>query len=119
MENMKNKYDYLGNLMSTRNENLQNKAGDNYIQTAARKRIKRFQDQISEMDTRSKLPQEQKDLKIKKAQEGINRMDKIINKQSNTGRPRTRSGQTQGEAGPRLSMLSTTSTMAAMTPRKK
>jgi hypothetical protein len=42
-------------------------------------------------------------------------MDKIIQKKS-TGRTRTRTGGE--ETGSRLSLLSTTSTRAAMTPRK-
>ena len=49
-------------------------------------------------------------------------MDNIIQKKSTAGRPRTRSDQEAAEGGSsstRLSMLSTTSTQAAMTPKKK
>ena len=96
-------------------ENL-NKSANEFIQATARRRIKKFQDQISQMDTRSNKPQQAKDLIIEKANEGIIRMDKIITKKSNVGRPRTRSGQEQEEAGAGLSMAST---MVAMIPRKK
>jgi hypothetical protein len=44
-------------------------------------------------------------------------MDNIVQKKSTAGRPRTRSGEE--DRGSRLSMLSTTSTQAAMTPTKK
>jgi hypothetical protein len=56
MENMKNKYDNLGNIMLNTGgraktyENL-NKSANEFIQATARRRIKRFQDQISKIDT--------------------------------------------------------------------
>ena len=78
--------------------------------------MKKFQDQISHLDTRSTLPEREKSLQINEAQKGIARMDKIIKKKS-TGRSRTRTGGE--ETGSRLSLLSTTSTLAAMTPQKK
>ncbi len=100
--------------------NRQNKTigntNEEFIQTAARNRMKRFQDKISDLDTRSKLPEREKASRIKEAQEGIVRMDSIIKKRSYAGRPRTRRGG--DEAGARLSMLSTTSTRAAYTPKK-
>ena len=102
--------------MLTRQENNMEKANNEFIQTTARKRIKKFQDKISDLDTRSSLPEYKKALKIKEAQEGIVRMDKIIQKKTNAGRSRTRTGVE--EAGSRLSLVSTTSTRAAMTPRK-
>ena len=49
-------------------------------------------------------------------------MDNIIQKKSTAGRPRTRSEQETAAGGgslSRLSMLSTTSTQAAMTPKRK
>ncbi len=63
-----------------------------------------------------------KDARIKKANEGITRMDNIIQKKSTAGWPRTRSDQETAAGGgssSRLSMLSTTSTQAAMTPKMK
>ena len=55
--------------------------------------------------------------------ERISRIDNLITKKSKAGRTRTRSGTTTEEPVAtrtgRLSMLSTTSTQAAMTPKKK
>ena len=48
-------------------------------------------------------------------------LDKIIKKKSNAGSPRTRTGteEAAGSVGPRLSMLSSTSTQgAAFTPKR-
>ena len=64
--------------------------------------MKKFQSKISELDTRSNLPEREKSSQIKEAQKGITRMDKIIQKKS-TGRARTRTGGE--EAGSRLSLL--------------
>ena len=87
---------------------------EKFIQTAARDRMKRFQDKISDLDTRSTLPKREKELRIKEAREGINRMDSIIKKRSNAGRPRTRTG---GDTS-RLSMLSNASTLPPFTTQK-
>ena len=53
--------------------------------------MKGSQSKISDLDTRSNLPEREKSSKFTKAQEGIARMDKIIRKES-TGRSRTRTG---------------------------
>ncbi len=73
------------------------------------------------MDTRSKLPQSSKDKIFEQANKTISRIDHLITKKTKSGRTRTRSGtQQQVATGTgRLSMLSTTSTQAAMTPKKK
>jgi hypothetical protein len=52
----------------------------NLYKKTARQIMKKNQDQISHLDTRSKLPKRRKSSQIKKAQEGIARMDKIIQK---------------------------------------
>jgi len=78
---------------------------------------------ISHVDTRVNLASKQeKQARIRTANEGISRMDNIIQKKSTAGRPRTRSSEEAAAGGgssTRLSMLSTTSTQAAMTPKKK
>ena len=86
--------------------------------------MKASQSQISHIDTRSNLPQSSKDKIIKQANERISRIDNLISKKSKAGRTRTRSGTTTTEepvatGTGRLSMLSTTSTQAARTPKKK
>ena len=114
------RYNQIGEMMMPRSFKSSDKlhsSANEFIQSTARDRIKRFQSVISDMDTRSKLSEPRKNEKIRKAQEGIARMDKIIQKKSQVGRPRTRTPAE--EAGSRLSMLSTTSTRAAMTPKKK
>jgi hypothetical protein len=92
-------------------------------QELLRKNLKASQSQISHIDTRSNLPQSSKDKIIKQANERISRIDNLITKKSKAGRTRTRSGTTTEEPVAtrtgRLSMLSTTSTQAAMTPKKK
>ena len=113
------RYNQIGEMMMPRSFKSSDKlhsSANEFIQSTARDRIKRFQSVISDMDTRSKLSEPRKNEKIRKAQEGIARMDKIIQKKSQVGRPRTRTPAE--EAGSRLSMLSTTSTRAAMTPKK-
>ncbi len=57
-----------------------NSSANECIQTTARKRMKKFQSNISELDTRSNLPEREKSSQIKEAQKGITRMDKIIQK---------------------------------------
>ncbi len=107
--------------MATRNETPMvsgETAPSRFIQSAARLRQKTFQSEISHVDTRVNLASKQeKQARIRTANEGISRMDNIIQKKSTAGRPRTRSGEE--DRGSRLSMLSTTSTQAAMTPKKK
>ena len=112
-------------MMATRNETpmvLGETAPSRFIQSAARLRKKAFQSEISHVDTRVNLTtKKEKEARIKKANEGILRMDYIIRKKSQAGWPRTRSDQEATAAGSsRLSMLSTISTLgAAFTPKKK
>jgi len=119
MQAARKKYNKIGEMMMPRSFDSfdkTNSSANEFIQTTARKRMKKFQDQISHLDTRSTLPEREKSSQIKEAQKGISRMDKIIQKKS-TGRTRTRTGGE--ETGSRLSLLSTTSTRAAMTPKRK
>ena len=123
MEAAIKRYNKIGDMMATRNESpmvLGETAPSRFIQSAARLRKKAFQSEISHVDTRVNLAtKKQKEARIKTANEGILRMDNIIQKKSQ-GRPRTRSDQEAPAAGSsRLSMLSTTSTQAAFTPKKK
>jgi hypothetical protein len=126
MEAALKKYNQIGERMATRNETpmvLGESAPSRFIQSAARLRKKAFQSEISHVDTRVNLAsQKEKQARIRTANEGISRMDNIIQKKSTAGRPRTRSDQEAAAGGgslSRLSMLSTTSTQAAMTPKKK
>ena len=127
MEAALKKYNTIGERMATRNETpmvLGETAPSRFIQSAARLRKKAFQSEISHVDTRVNLAsQKEKQTRIRTANEGISRMDNIIQKKSTAGRPRTRSDQEAAEGGgssSRLSMLSTTSTLgAAFTPKKK
>ena len=118
------KYNKIGEMMATRNETpmvLGDNASSRFIQSAARLRKKAFQSEISHVDSRVNLAsKEEKAARIQKANLGINRMDNIIKKKSQAGRPRTRSDQ-EAAAGTssRLSMLSTTSTLGSFTPPKK
>jgi hypothetical protein len=120
---------------TTIQSSIRNKRARNEIEAAShnfnpegyqellRKNLKASQSQISHIDTRSNLPQSSKDKIIKQANERISRIDNLITKKSKAGRTRTRSGTTTEEPVAtrtgRLSMLSTTSTQAAMTPKKK
>ena len=116
--------------MATRNETpmvLGETAPSRFIQSAARFRKKALQSEISHVDSRVQLAtKQQKEARIQKANEGINRMDNIIKKKSPAGRPRTRSDQetttpstATSRRNSRLSMLSTTSTLGSFTPKKK
>jgi hypothetical protein len=123
MEAAKNKYDKIVERMATRNEMIFGEtAPSRFIQSAARLRKKAFQSEISHVDTRANVATKQeKDARIKAANEGISRMDNIIQKKSAAGRPRTRSEQEAAAGGgssSRLSMLSTTSTIGSFTPAK-
>lgn len=122
MEAAVKKYNQIGDMMAARNERpmvLGETAPSRFIQSAARLRKKAFQSEISHVDTRVNLASKQeKEARIQRANLGIKRMDKIIEKKSQAGRPRTRSGQ-EVENSSRLSMLSTSSTRAAMTPNRK
>ena len=125
----KNKYDKIVDMMATRNENpmvLGEAAPSRFIQSAARRRKKALQSEISHVDSRVHLAtKQQKEARIQKANLGIKRMDNIIKKKSEAGRPRTRSDQeTTAPSTPasrrnsRLSMLSSTSTLGSFTPKK-
>ena len=116
-------------MMATRNEKpmvLGETAPSRFIQSAARLKKKALQSEISHVDTRVNLAtKKQKEARIQKANLGINRMDKIIKKNSEAGRPRTRSDQeTTASTTPasrrssRLLMLSTSSTLGSFTPKK-
>lgn len=122
MEAAVKKYNQIGDMMAARNERpmvLGETAPSRFIQSAARLRKKAFQSEISHVDTRVNLASKQeKEARIQRANLGIKRMDKIIEKKSQAGRPRTRSDQ-EVENSSRLSMLSTSSTRAAMTPNRK
>jgi hypothetical protein len=119
------KYNTIGDMMATRNETpmvLGETAPSRFIQSAARLRKKALQSEISHVDTRVNLASRQeKEARIRQANLGIGRMDVIIKKKSPAGRPRSRSDQEAAVAAgsSRLSMLSTTSSQAAMTPKKK
>ena len=113
-------------MMATRNETpivSGEGALNRFTQSAARHRKKAFQSEISHVDTRVNLASaHEKQARIAAVKSGIAHMDAIIKKKSNAGRPRTRSDQEAAAGGgssTRLSMLSTTSTQAAMTPKKK
>ena len=134
METAIKKYNKIGDMMATRNEIYEKNpmvhgetVPSRFIQSAARLRKKAFQDKKSHVRTRAyaATPAQKAEI-ISKANLGINRMDNIIKKKSEAGRPRTRSDQeTAAQSSPasrrssRLSMLSTTSTVgAAFTPQK-
>jgi hypothetical protein len=126
MEAALKKYNRIGERMATRNETpmvLGETAPSRFIQSAARLRKKAFQSEISHVDTRVNLAsQKEKQARIRTANEGISRMDNIIQKKSTAGRPRTRSDQEGAAAGgssSRLSMLSTASTLGSFTPPRK
>ena len=121
---------------TTIQSSIRNKRARNEIEAAShnfnpegyqellRKNLKASQSQISHIDTRSNLHQSSKYKIIKQANERISRIDNLITKKSKSGRTRTRSGTTTTQepvatGTGRLSMLSTTSTQAAMTPKKK
>ena len=111
------KYNGIGDMMARQNENpivLKEPAASRFIQSAARYRKKALQSKISDLRTRSSLPKSQTEPKIKEARLGIQRMENIIQKKPRGGR------QSAGAAAPnnRLSMMSTTSTQAAFTPKK-
>ena len=115
-------YNKIGENMMKRNEAILRPANRELIQSKARNKIKKYQDQISHIDTRSNLPQKLKNKTIENANKKIAMLDKIVKKKSTAGRPRTRTGteEATGSVGPRLSMLSSTSTQgAAFTPKKK
>jgi hypothetical protein len=115
-------------MMASRNENpiVSNEAaGNRFIQSAARLRKKALQSEISHVDSRVQLAtKQQKEARIQKANLGISRMDNIIKKKSEAGRPRTRSDQeaasstTTPRRNSRLSMLSATSTIGSSTPTR-
>jgi len=106
--------------MSNRKEAALRPFNHELVQSKPREKVKKYQDQISHADTRSKLPQESKNKTIENANKKIAMLDKIIKKKSNAGRPRTRTGteEAAGSVGPRLSMLSSTSTQGAFTPKR-
>jgi hypothetical protein len=124
----KNKYDKIVEMMATRNETpmvLGETAPSRFIQSAARLRKKALQSEISHVDSRVQLAtKQQKEARIQKANLGISRMDNIIKKKSEAGRPRTRSDQeaasstTTPRRNSRLSMLSATSTIGSSTPAR-
>jgi hypothetical protein len=129
MEAAIKKYNKIGDIMATRNDSpmvLGETAPSRFIQSAARLRKKALQSKISHVDTRVNLAtKQQKEAIIQKANLGIKRMDNIIKKKSEAGRPRTRSDQeTAAQSSPasrrssRLSMLSTSSTLGSFTPKK-
>ena len=123
------KYNKIGDMMATRNDSpmvLGETAPSRFIQSASRLRKKALQSEISHVDSRVLLAtKQQKEARIQKANLGIKRMDNIIKKKSEAGRPRTRSDQeTAAQSSPasrrssRLSMLSTSSTLGSFTPKK-
>jgi hypothetical protein len=74
------KYNVIGDMMARRNENpivLKEPAASRFIQSAARyKNLKKaLQSKISDLRTRSNLPQSQTQQKIREAGLGIQRMD--------------------------------------------
>jgi hypothetical protein len=91
-------------------------------QLLLRKNLKSFQSKISNADNNPRLSQEAKDNIAQNMNKKISKIDHIIQKKSNVGRPRTRSDQETtagGGSSSRLSMLSTTSTQGTMPPQKK
>jgi hypothetical protein len=129
MEAAIKKYNKIGDMMATRNDSpmvLGETAPSRFIQSASRLRKKALQSEISHVDSRVLLAtKQQKEARIQKANLGIKRMDNIIKKKSEAGRPRTRSDQeTAAQSSPasrrssRLSMLSTSSTLGSFTPKK-
>ena len=121
IQTARKQYNKIGENMMKRDEAILRPANRELIQSKARDKVKKYQDQISHADTRSKLPQETKNKTIENANRKIAMLDKIIKKKSNAGRPRTRTGtdEATGSVGPRLSMLSSTSTQgAAFTPKR-
>jgi hypothetical protein len=120
IQDARKKYNKIGEFMSNRKEAALRPFNHELVQSKARDKVKKYQDQISHADTRSKLPQESKNKTIENANKKIAMLDKIIKKKSNAGRPRTRTGteEAAGSVGPRLSMLSSTSTQGAFTPKR-
>ena len=123
MEAAINKYNGIGEMMASRNENpiVSNEAaGNRFIQSAARLRKKALQSKISDLRTRSALPQSQTREIIQKANLGINRMDNIIQKKTRGRQPTTEAAATNRNT--RLSTtsrLSTASTLGQQTPAKR
>ena len=118
------KFNAIGDMMSRQNEyaRVSNEpGGQRFIQSAARYRKKALSSKISDLQTRSKLPKSQTEPKINEALLGIQRMDNIITKKSNAGRPTQVAAGGAGGAGgsnSRLSMMSTASTLGSFTPKK-
>jgi hypothetical protein len=110
----------MGEMMATRNEApivLEERATNRFMQNAARLSKKAFQSEISHVVTRVNLASTQeKQVRIKAANSGIARMDTLIQKKSNAGRPRSRTEDEQTGSLSRLSMLRTTSTLGTFTP---
>jgi hypothetical protein len=110
-------------MMATRNETptvLGETAPSRFFQSAGRLRKKAFQNITCRHKSKFSIKTRETG-KDQTANEGISRMDNIIQKKSTAGRPRTRSDQEAAEGGgssTRLSMLSTTSTQAARTPKR-
>ena len=81
MEAAPKKYNGMVDMMAMRNENpqvLNEAAGNRFVQSAARLRKKALQSKISDLRTRSALPQSQTRGIIQEAGLGIQRMDNII-----------------------------------------
>ena len=126
MEAAINKYNGIGEMMASRNENpiVSNEAaGNRFIQSAARLRKKALQSKISDLRTRSALPQSQTKPIIKEAGLGIQRMDNIIKKKPRGRQPQSTMGAASTNRNTRLSTassrLSTASTLGQQTPAKR
>jgi hypothetical protein len=120
MEAAINKYNGIGEMMASRNENpiVSNEAaGNRFIQSAARLRKKALQSKISDLRTRSALPQSQTRGIIQEANLGINRMDNIIQKKTRGRQPTTGAAATTRLST--TSRLSTASTLGQQTPAKR
>jgi hypothetical protein len=67
MQAARKKYNKIGEAILTRQDNNVEKLNNEFIQTTARKRIKRFQDKISDLDTRSNFYQNIKSFKTQRS----------------------------------------------------
>jgi len=107
-------------MMASRNENpiaSKEAAGNRFIQSAARHRKKALQSKISDLRTRSALPQSQTRGIIQEANLGINRMDNILQKKTRGRQPTTGAAATTRLST--TSRLSTASTLGQQTPAKR
>ena len=119
MKTARDKYNRLGEMMGDTRENQAMDIGHLYVQEKARGLKKSYQDVVSEMDTRSKLHQSVKDIKIANALKKIKVYDKLIVKRSNAGRPTTRTRDSLGSAASNYTSSNVEDFVAQLTGAKR